>query len=671
MGAEKSQKRILVIEDSKTQALKLRATLEEIGSIVDVAESAEQGIDLSSKQSYDLIIVDYMLPGMNGHEFCRAIRMDISRQNIPILIFTEDENETDELKGLESGADDYLTKNSSKDLLLARVKNLLRKSSSENPYFGPTQNFLKGAKILIIDDSATYRLKLKKDLEEKGLIVDQASDGKAGIKKAFENTYDCIIVDLMMPEIDGIEVCENIHKKRVEEKIPLVVLMLTASEDKEALTKSLEVGADDFVSKQSEVTILIGRIQALLRRKYFEEQNRRILEELKGKEVEKQKALFDKQLADEKAQASKIFETLADNAPIGIFFTDEQGGAEYANKRAKDILELPLDKILGFGWGEALHPEDKDEFINNWLAAFQKNEAFTQEFRIACSNDRVKHCIANAVPIEEASDKKKYISLVQDISQEKALQNMRDTYHGVLSHELRSPLAQNRSVLELVLDGLLESDPNKARRLLRSSAENLDYSFRLMDNLVFLLKAEKQSISSPEKINLKELYKGCAEIIAPKLPKNIELEFQSESKNIDVAGNQDLLKQVFINLMNNALRFAKSKLLVHVMDCKIERNNGIQVCIANDGNQIPEDTQEKLFDKFHQAKSASGAKEHKGTGLGLALCKQIVINHGGRIWVENLPNSKCKHLGKGVVFCFTLLQYSTKNAKLLKGNDDD
>src|SRR5690606_23128939 len=102
-------------------------------------------------------------------------------------------------------------------------------------------------------------------------------------------------------EVDGLEVCRQIEKKRVREAHPIVAMILTEHASKENLTRSLEAGADDFVAKDSSPAVLSGRIRALLRRKFFQEENHRILEELRHKELEAVRARAAQEVAETRA----------------------------------------------------------------------------------------------------------------------------------------------------------------------------------------------------------------------------------------------------------------------------------------------------------------------------------------------------------------------------------
>src|SRR5579863_10228934 len=119
--------RIVVVEDSETQAYKLQVLLEEQGWQVAVAGSAEAALAALGDPLPDLIIVDYHLPGMRGDEFCRRVRMNLHTRAIPLLMMTGSAPETAEIQSLDSGADGYISKKESVGSLLLRIRALLRK----------------------------------------------------------------------------------------------------------------------------------------------------------------------------------------------------------------------------------------------------------------------------------------------------------------------------------------------------------------------------------------------------------------------------------------------------------------------------------------------------------------------------------------------------------------
>ncbi len=149
--------RILLVEDSRTQAIKLRHTLEKAGWEVTWAPTAEEAVEQISRAAPDLILLDYYLPGVRGDELCRRLRMNIDTRSIPVLMMTEDETHANELLGLESGADDFVAKSVDVDILLLRIRGLLSKAQTTHAsILGRGDGSFRRARLLTIDDSPTY-----------------------------------------------------------------------------------------------------------------------------------------------------------------------------------------------------------------------------------------------------------------------------------------------------------------------------------------------------------------------------------------------------------------------------------------------------------------------------------------------------------------------------------
>jgi DNA-binding response OmpR family regulator len=277
---------ILIVEDSPTQALRLQLELEAQKWIATTVGTADDALALTEHTPPDVIIVDYCLPGMSGDELCRRIRMNINTRAIPIIMLTANEDEETEVRGLDSGADDFFKKSADIEILVIRIRAMLDRPRNHRSVLLHNESAFRRANILAIDDSETYLSHLKCLLQGEGYLVDAVTDPKEALRRLENSPYDLALVDFVMPELDGIKVCQRIVAMRSHLDSPIAVLMLTGREAKDDLTRALEAGADDFVGKSSDQAVLKGRIRALLRRKFFQEENQRISEELKNKELE-------------------------------------------------------------------------------------------------------------------------------------------------------------------------------------------------------------------------------------------------------------------------------------------------------------------------------------------------------------------------------------------------
>ncbi len=302
------QKLILIVEDSATQALRLQHVLESEGFATICTYSGEEALEEINRCLPHLLMVDYHLPGIQGDELCRQVHMNLTTRSIPILMLTADETQATELHGLESGADDFVSKSEDVEILLLRVHTLLRKSSRDSSVIDVARSLFRRARVLIIDDSATYRETLANELREEGCEVTMVTNGADGLARLAESDYDCVMVDMVMPEMDGIAFCKELNLQRSEVPSPLVVLMLSAYENKQNVTRALEAGADDFVGKSTEMSVLRARLRALLRRKFLLEQNERIIDEFRAREMEALRAKAEKEAAEARAALAEGLE---------------------------------------------------------------------------------------------------------------------------------------------------------------------------------------------------------------------------------------------------------------------------------------------------------------------------------------------------------------------------
>jgi two-component system NtrC family sensor kinase len=293
--------RIVVVEDSETQAFMLRVLLEDQGWQVEVAGTAEAALAALGDPLPHLILVDYNLPGMRGDEFCRRIRMNLNTRGVPLLMMTGSAQEAVEIISLESGADDYINKFESPEILLLRVRSLLRKVIAQAAILNRQDSAFNSACILTIDDSPTYRAFLADELRTQGYEVESTASWREGLLWLRIKKYDCVLVDLTMPGIDGVEICRQIVAIRSIPEGPPAVILLTDSESNREMTRAFEAGADDFVRKSTDPAILRARIQVLIRRRLFQDEDRRIVEELRARDLETLNARAGREIAETRA----------------------------------------------------------------------------------------------------------------------------------------------------------------------------------------------------------------------------------------------------------------------------------------------------------------------------------------------------------------------------------
>ncbi|CAN7361582.1 response regulator [Phenylobacterium sp. LjRoot225] len=288
---------VLVIDDSATVREQLRDALAYAGYDILLAVDGEQGLRVAADRRPNAIIVDGVLPGIDGATVIRRLRLDSALRGTPCLLLTAQADRSAELQAYEAGADAFVHKEDNVDLVLAKLAAMLRQSSQSGPE--ESASLLAPKRILAVDDSMTHLQELAAALRDEGYDVALAQSGEEALELLGVQPIDCILLDLVMPGLGGRETCEQIKAAPALRDIPLI--MLTAIEDRAAMLEALDAGADDYIQKSGEWQVLKARLQAQLRRKQFEDENRRIRDELMMSTLEITEARAARELAETRA----------------------------------------------------------------------------------------------------------------------------------------------------------------------------------------------------------------------------------------------------------------------------------------------------------------------------------------------------------------------------------
>ena len=290
---------ILVIDDSLTFREALKATLRQAGYGVLLAPTGEEGLRVAAEGRPTALVVDGQLPGIDGATVIRRIRLDGALRKLPCLLLTASEERGAEVQALDAGADAFVRKDEGTAIVLAKLSAMLRSAGSRNLEQAPAS--LHGRRhVLAVDDSETYLQALAADLRREGYEVSLARSGEEALEVLAREPVDCVLLDMVMPGIGGRETCRRLKAVPVLRDIPVVIL--TGLEDSAAMIEGLAAGADDYIAKSSDFGLLRARLQAQMRRKQFEDENRLIREELLRKELEASEARTAQAIAEARAE---------------------------------------------------------------------------------------------------------------------------------------------------------------------------------------------------------------------------------------------------------------------------------------------------------------------------------------------------------------------------------
>jgi two-component system, OmpR family, phosphate regulon sensor histidine kinase PhoR len=336
--------------------------------------------------------------------------------------------------------------------------------------------------------------------------------------------------------------------------------------------------------------------------------------------------------------------TLIENMGSGLILIDSRGYINLVNRTYKEIFKVESNEYLDKLYYEVIDQKDICDLIEE---IFMTEQKIRKQLIVPVGIER-RHFEVYGVPIIGLNDVWKGILLVfHDITEIKKLEQMRKDFVANVSHELKTPITSIKGFSETLLDGAME-DKQTLEAFLNIILKESDRLQTLIQDLLDLSKMEKQGFQlSIQKINIVDVLNEVLPILAGKASeKNIDLQFEAEDDGIYIEGDVYRLKQVFINLITNAISYTPEGGLVRVE--VRERTSKIRINVVDTGIGIERKEIPRIFERFYRVDRAR-SRNSGGTGLGLAIVKHLIEAHKGNIRVES-------KVGRGTTFIIELLK---------------
>ncbi len=362
-----------------------------------------------------------------------------------------------------------------------------------------------------------------------------------------------------------------------------------------------------------------------------------------------QKELNKRQRVQAELQHSQAqFAGILDIAEDAIISIDPQQQITLFNKGAERIFGYAASELLGQPL-DILLPTQSAQVHRQHVTDFKGSPV--QARRVGERREILgRRKDGSEFPAEASISKLKmgqktvFTVFLQDITERRQIDRMKDEFVSVVSHELRTPLTSIHGSLGMLASGLLKPDSEQGKRMLQIAVDSTDRLVRLINDILDIERIESGRVQMEKQLcQVEDLITEAIDILQP-LADQAGVMLSVTAGSFQVQADPDRIVQTLTNLLSNAIKFSSSGKTVWLT--AQQQADHLLFTVKDQGCGIPEDKLDSIFERFQQVDS-SNSRNHEGTGLGLAICRSIVQQHDGEIWVES-------RLGAGSSFYFTL-----------------
>jgi len=664
---------VLVIDDSLTVRMDLKKAFESGGWACSEAATLAAGRAALQNGIFDLIVLDVQLPDGDGVSFLSELKATEETRAISVILLSLEADVRARVRGLTTGADEYVGKPYDRGYLLSCANELISRGQSGRPVH----------QLLVIDPGETFRQWLKQLVEPNEYRLVEGQSGAQGLRLTAEIQPAAIVVDGQMAGIDGLTFISRIKSNTVLREIPCV--FFTDSDDPDTEIRALEAGADAFMRKSEDQAMLLVRLGALTHSREAMRAtdgakslfgNKKLLGI--GSDTSYLRELGSELLSDdyEMAIAESVGEALellmvrrADciliesSSADPTFFRQIRDSPDWRTipliVLASDPTSVAVREALSAGVDDCVAKSSDFSVAKAQLRNLLRRKQVAdrnRKLRETQLRDETRAAAAEALVMGQLAETRarlmaeletKNTELVA--ARETALEALRikSEFMMNMSHEIRTPLNGILGMTEMLLESDLTIDQMEFARIVSESSTLL---LNIVNDILDFTKLEEGKVVF-ERIDfeLVSVLESTIEMFAKEAcRKGIELMLDYGSEvSADISGDPHRLRQVLNNLLANALKFTPAGEVLLRVSPQAETSDEITYLfdVRDTGIGIPLAVQAGLFSPFSQA-DGSTTRKYGGTGLGLTISKKLVERMNGQIEIESEP-------GKGSSFYFT------------------
>ncbi len=468
------------------------------------------------------------------------------------------------------------------------------------------------AKILIIDDEQVIRDGCVRVLKKEGLDVISAPNGEEGLKLMEQEPANVVLVDLMMPGIDGFETLARIREKWPE----CYVIIITGFATVEKAVQAMKNGAFDFLAKPFEPDYLRIVIRRALDKISLEAETARLREE---------REMGLRTIMTEQSRLRTIINCMES----AVLVVDKDLTVLLHNPTLLRRLEIQTDPMVGKPLPDSVLNQDLCDMVRDVTS---QGKTISREF----PENTIGKCFfrAHCAPVRGKDDEiLGSVTVFEDLSALKKVDELKSDFVAMVSHELRAPLASVEQIAYVLRDGLAGNIDEKGKhlvgRILVRTKELLD----LVKNLLDLSRIEMGvQIQNMESVDIKGLVEEVVDMLQPQVQsRNQSIQHACAGELPEFLADRDNMQGVFKNIIGNAVKYTPEGGRIDIRtSCDA---NFLCVEVEDSGMGIPHEDLPRIFDKFYRVKGKT--RGITGSGLGLSVTKSIIEAHRGEILVQS------------------------------------
>jgi signal transduction histidine kinase len=471
------------------------------------------------------------------------------------------------------------------------------------------------ADILIVDDTPD-NLRLLNQILSQYYKVRLAPSGTSGLMAARSTPPDLILLDIMMPAMNGYEVAAQLKADALTADIP--VIFMSALDDTDSKVRGFTVGGIDYVTKPFQEVEVLARVRTHI-------SIRNLYKQAQAEIVERKRIENDLRESESRNRA------LLSAVPDMIYRIRRDGMVlDYkASANSHTQLLAPPEQLLGSMLANLVDLKLATKFMGCIAEALRVKEIQTLEYTL--KTDDFSH-VYEARFKDSGSDEVTVI--IRDISDRARLEQMKSDFINRATHELRTPIATMLLMVNLIDGGSTEEEFKQFWDVLKNEIHR---EHMLVENLLNVGRLESGRTNlhfTPVEV-AQLLQKVVVQFDLPARDKNVSITMQLnpiQGQVMRVRADENALTQVFVNLLGNAVKFTPPGGTIKIS--AQPKDNGFEVIIKDTGIGIPSEDMPLLFTRFFRGTNAI-ENEIPGTGIGLYIVQSIIEKHGGKITVHS------------------------------------